>query len=117
MRYQRVLAACFAVAVCLMSGPFAAVSRAASPGTAAKAYTPSDAEVNVLLFGEAGNGYFLASERKFVITPKTEFFGRSGAKILPSSISDGSTVEVIFRREADGTTLSAITVTVTKAPQ
>lgn len=117
MSYQRVLMVCFAVAaVCLM--PLAEVSHAAS-STAAKKVQQLDAdtEVNELLFGELGSGYFLASERKFMITAKTEFFGKSGAKISSSSIAQGSMVKVVFRWEADGTTLSAITVTVIKAPQ
>lgn len=117
MSYQRVLIVCFTVAVCLM--PLAGISHAAGSAAASKSGQQVDAntDVNELLFGESGSGYFMASERKFAVTEKTEFFGRSGATISPDLIAQGSTVKVVFRREADGTTLKAITVTVTKAPQ
>ena len=114
MRYRRVLAAWFAVVICCV--PIAQVSQAAGPAAASKPGKALDADVDVneLLFGGGGNGYFLASERKFVVTPKTEFYGKSGAKTSLSSIDKGSMVKVVFHREADGTTLTAISVTVTK---
>lgn len=117
MKYQSLLAASFAAVMCLV--PLAEVSHAAAATAAAKKVQPVDAdtEVNELLFGEAGNGFFLAGERKFMVTPKTVFYGKSGSKVALSSIRDGSTVKVAFHREADGNTLSAITVTVTKDPQ
>lgn len=115
MRYQRVLIACFAAAVCLMP---LAVSHAAG-GAASKQgkQVGASIDVNELLFGGAGDGFLYASERKFMVTPTTQFFRKSGTPIALSSIPKGSTVLVEFHREADGTTLTAITVTVTKAPQ
>lgn len=117
MSYQRVLIVCFTAAACLM--PLAGSSHAAGPAAGSKPgqQVDADTDVNELLFGESGSGYFLASERKFAVTEKTEFFGKSGSKISPASIPQGSMVKVVFHREADGTTLNAITVTVTKAPQ
>lgn len=117
MRYRRVLIVCFTVAVCLM--PLAEISHAAGPAAGLKSgqQVDANASVNELLFNKVGNGYFYASERKFVITANTEFFSMSGAKVTSYSIAPGSMVKVTFHREADGEKLNAITVTVTKAPQ
>ncbi|TBR21598.1 MAG: hypothetical protein EPO63_08515 [Candidatus Nitrosotenuis sp.] len=99
--------------------PLAGAVHAAGPAPASRAAHQMDADtdVNELLFGGTGSGYILASERKFVVTPRTEFFGKSGARIASSSIRKGSMVKVVFHRESDGATLTAVSVTVTKDPQ
>ncbi len=115
MRKGSITAAALAVtAICLFVPIDAGAAKPLSP--AEQALTGADTDVNELLFGEAGSGYFLASERQFKVTPATRFFGKSGVPITLSSIRPGSSVEVVFHVEADGKTLTALTVTITKNP-
>ncbi len=101
MNYQRVLAAWFTGILCIL--PLAEAAQMKGPATGLKAVKQgqlmgADTDVNELLFGGAGNGYLIASERKFAVTPKTEFLGANGGKTSLSSIKKGTMVKESFKR-------------------